>query len=347
MKIHILFKFMDGPWGGGNQFLKCLRDYFKHIGVYENDPEKADVILFNSHHYINKVVNIKRKYPGKIIIHRVDGPVFLIRGGDSKTDKIIFESNNRLSEGTIFQSHWSKTKCYELGFKGAMYEEVIFNAPAPGIFYTKDKKSSKNRKIKIIATSWSSNFKKGFSIYKYLDEKLDFSKYEMTFVGNSPIKFDNIRYIQPLQSAKLADELRKHDIFITASLDDPCSNSLIEALNCGLPAVVRNSGGHPEIIGKSGVSFQGIEDVCDAIAIVAKNISMYSKNIKPLVISDIGRKYYQFGKNIFNDVTSKKHRTKKLPLLSSTNLLLSLKIIESLSKLKNKFKLSLSCEKIS
>ena len=48
MKIHILYLFKDGPWGGGNQFLKALRNEFIKMNFYEEIPEKADVILFNS-----------------------------------------------------------------------------------------------------------------------------------------------------------------------------------------------------------------------------------------------------------------------------------------------------------
>ena len=28
MKIHILYPFKDGPWGGANQFLKAVKEYF-------------------------------------------------------------------------------------------------------------------------------------------------------------------------------------------------------------------------------------------------------------------------------------------------------------------------------
>jgi len=74
--IHISFPFKNGPWGGGNQFLKALREYFRKAGVYSESSKKADVILFNSHHNFDEVFNIKKKYPNKILIHRVDGLVW-------------------------------------------------------------------------------------------------------------------------------------------------------------------------------------------------------------------------------------------------------------------------------
>lgn len=64
----------------------------------------------------------------------------------------------RFRDGTIFQSNWSKDKNLEMGIK----ETTISNAPNPEIFNLCDKiEFSADRKIKLIATSWSANWKKG------------------------------------------------------------------------------------------------------------------------------------------------------------------------------------------
>src|SRR3989339_667991 len=97
LKIHIVFKFKNGPWGGGNQFLKALCDEFKKNGIYEDDPAKADAILFNSHHKLKEVLKLKFKYPQKKFIHRIDGPIFLIRGKDFTIDKAIFDFSKKIA----------------------------------------------------------------------------------------------------------------------------------------------------------------------------------------------------------------------------------------------------------
>src|SRR3546814_6833227 len=48
-RIHIFYEFQDGPFGGGNQFLKALADFLRDAGRYAVCPNDADVILFNSH----------------------------------------------------------------------------------------------------------------------------------------------------------------------------------------------------------------------------------------------------------------------------------------------------------
>lgn len=307
MKINIFFPFSTGPLGGGNQFLKALRNYFIEKKVYEHKAEKADIILFNSHHKINELLKLKQKYPEKIFIHRVDGPVSLIRKNDNYTDKFIYRINNYIANATIFQSEWSKQKNYELGIKHKNHEAIIINAPDLKIFNKIDKTHFKpSGKVRLIATSWSHNMVKGFETYKWLDEHLDFSKFEMTFCGNSPLRFKNIRYLKPLQSNELAKELKNHDIFITASQNDPCSNSLIEALHCGLPAIALNDGGHPEIIGKGGLVFDKKEEIFSCFDKIIENYNTFRENIHLPTMEQVGAKYYDFMTNVFENKTHKK-----------------------------------------
>ncbi|MDA3855187.1 MAG: glycosyltransferase [Candidatus Woesearchaeota archaeon] len=293
MKIHILFEFQQGAWGGGNQFLKALRDYFIERNVYEGDIDNADIILFNSHQELETLIKIKLQFPEKLFVHRIDGPIFKIRDKDLVIDKMIYKINDDFADGTIFQSVWSQAENFKLGLDNNADSTIIINAPDPTLFYpVKNKKLGK--KIKIIITSWSANMNKGFEIYKWLDENLNFSKYEMSFVGNSPIKFKNIKLIGAMDSGKLGSLLRTKDIFITASRKDPCSNSLIEAMHSGLPSIAYNDGGHPEIVGSGGEIFDSKDQIPQLLEDIVRNYSKYSKNISLLNLNEVGDKYYKF-----------------------------------------------------
>lgn len=319
MKICILYKFVEGPWGGGNQFLKALRDHFREKGSYSESLEEAQAIIFNSHQCFKDVLDAKNRYPDKIFIHRVDGPIFYVRGKDQAIDKNIYRFNNLVADGTIFQSRWSRDKNYELGIKRSQYETVIINAPDPGIFNRKGKRKQ-NKKVRLIATSWSGNIRRGFEIYQYLDGHLDFNRYEMTFVGNSPVEFKNIKWIKPVPSQELADILREHDIYITASQNDPCSNALIEALHCGLPAVARNDGGHPEITGKAGILFEDEAGAIEAIDMVAQNYTHYQTQINLPSLDEIGQKYYEFPHAIYEDFLNGNYRPRRLNFFNNARL---------------------------
>lgn len=307
MKIHILYPFKDGPWGGANQFLKAIREYFISINKYTENIESADIILFNSsplalNELSNILFEIKKEFPKKVFINRIDGPVFYIRNRGLFVDKAFYEFNDLMCEGTIFQSNWSKKKNYYLGMKNNIFEATILNAPNPSIF-NKDRKKRFNSKskIRLIATSWSSNIKKGFDTYKWIDENIDFNKYDMTFVGNSPYDFKNIVIKSPMNSIELANELKEHDIYITASQSDPCSNSLIEAMHCGLPVLGLDDGGHTEIISNAGEVFTDNYEIIDKLEKISSSYQKYQSNINLPSLQSIGNLYFEFLRKVHEE----------------------------------------------
>ena len=89
MFVHILFNFKDDIAGGGSNFLTLLRDYFKETGVYSDSIGDADIVLFNSHHSIKLALDLKKTYPNKLFIHRIDGPMRLYNNLHDKRDLIV------------------------------------------------------------------------------------------------------------------------------------------------------------------------------------------------------------------------------------------------------------------
>lgn len=307
LRYHILYEFRDGPWGGGNQFLKALKNALAKKNAYTENPEEADIILFNSHHFghndqsLEMLCRLKRQNPALPFIHRVDGPIKLVRGYGRITDTIIFRANALLADATIFQTNWSRENSLKLGLKPKEPTTVIMNAPDPAHFYPGQNKK-RGPVLRLIASSWAANMRKGFDIYRFLDEHLDFDRFDMTFVGNAPFGFRNITHIPPLASAELGNILREHDIYVTASINDPCSNALCEALACGLPALVCNSGGHPEIVKKGGITFNSKEDILGKIETLATGYDSYKTAIAVPDIKDIADQYLAFAKQCLSEV---------------------------------------------
>lgn len=118
-------------------------------------------------------------------------------------------------------------------------------------------------------------------MYRWLDSHLDFSKYTYTYVGNlNGVKFRNIKHVKPVASEKLADLLASADMYITASKLEPASNSLLEAMQVGLPIVYQAGSGHDSIVLDAGEPFDGPgQSLLDAIDRVASRLDYYSKNI--------------------------------------------------------------------
>ncbi len=346
MKIHILYPFVNGPWGGANQFLKAVKDYLIASNSYTESANQADIILFNSSpsaailKLLSKIYKLKKHNKNLIIVNRIDGPIFLIRNMDLEVDISFYKFNKSICDGTVFQSNWSKEQNIKLGLEKNGFEATILNAPNMEIFNKNNKiPYDKNRKTRVIATSWSNNWKKGFEVYRWLDENLDFSKYDMTFVGNSPIQFKNINYKKPLSSDKLAKELKQHDIFITASQKDPCSNSLIEALHCGLPAIGLNDGGHPEIIGNAGEVFDDKTEILYLLNKIADNYKQYQQNIKLPTLHEVGSTYYHFLKKIYEESQNGNYKPKEFNFIDSLYIkktLIMWKIDSKIKRIKNR-----------
>ncbi|MFX1298106.1 MAG: glycosyltransferase [Promethearchaeota archaeon] len=339
IKISIVYDFHTGPWGGANQFLKALKQEFINRNFYVDNPKDADCILFNSHHSLKRILQLKLCFREKIFLHRVDGPIFLIRKKNYEIDKQIYEINNHIADATIFQSKWSKEMNSRLGMKKNYFETIIPNAVNHEIFFPKsDVQDLSQRKCKLIAASWSPSFSKGFDLYKFLDENLDFNKYSMIFVGNTPITFNNIKHVLPLRSEELAEELRNNDIFITGSRNDPCSNALIEALSCGLPCLVLNDGGHPEILGQGGEVFNTFEECIEKLELLRINYNHYRSKIKIPKIEYITKNYVRFITKILKLQQEGKYKAKEIKKINYYLIILKFQFINSsIKSLSKKF----------
>lgn len=268
------------PWGGANQFLKYLFKVLENKGfIFEKSSYSTQFI--NSFHNIDKY-SVKALSRNKVV-HRIDGPTYLIRGTDKELDDKLFELNSNYADVSVFQSHWSLKKTYELGYN-PNNPIVITNCSDPAIFKNKWINGFlpiSDRKIKLIGTSWSANERKGLNDYKWLDEHLDFSKIEFTFVGNINASFKNIIVKPPMNSVDLAIELAQHDIYFAPSENDPCSNALIEAMTVGLPVIFKNSGGHPELVSQGGLSFITSNEIPDLIEVIKNDYERFVNLVTP------------------------------------------------------------------
>jgi len=265
--VAIFHEFSPPPGGGGHQFLRALRRELERRGLrVENNTlsRTARACLCNSFNFdVDRLRRLRR--PGCRTVHRVDGPIGVYRGRDDGSDQRIWRINQELAEATIFQSRYSLREHLELGLEFRA-PHVIMNAADPMIFHPRGRVPfSRQRKARLISASWSDNPNKGATTYKWIEDHLDWDKFEYTYVGRSPIRFERICMVCPLPSSPLAELLRQHDIFIIASRHDPCSNALIEALSCGLPAIYLQSGGHPEIVGQAGFGFTYEEEIPDLL----------------------------------------------------------------------------------
>jgi glycosyltransferase involved in cell wall biosynthesis len=225
------------------------------------------------------------------MVHRVDGPIGVYRGFDDGTDARVAEVNQGLADATILQSRYSLAKHAELGIE-LRNPVVISNTVDPAIFHPPaEREPVAGRPLRVAASSWSRNPRKGAEVLAWLDVNLDPSLATVTFVGQLPQPYRSIRHVGPLDSHGVAELLREHDVYLAASRDDPCSNALLEALACGLPAAYLASGGHPELVGDAGVPFDSPEDVPDALVHLASDLDGYRARISIPTLASVADAY--------------------------------------------------------
>lgn len=298
-KIHILYDLKKGASGGGNHFLNALKQEWIHSKCYADSWQESDIVLLNSIQIGQEskfLTALRAHRRPKTIIHRIAGPFKGYRPNDGIRDRCIYTGNALFSHGNIFQSEWSRQANYKEGLKSLEQETVLLNAPDPRYFYPNPAPINlqTTSKIKLFAMSWSPNELKGFDCLRYLDKHLDYSRYEFTFVGNSPTSFSNICQLPPLSPQELGDALRQHHIFLFPSKIEACSNALLQGLHCGLPTIAYNGSSNPEIVQKQGLLFTEPSEVPGLLKTLVRNTQQtyHAKNLPSM--SELADSYFQF-----------------------------------------------------
>jgi glycosyltransferase involved in cell wall biosynthesis len=291
--VAVFHEFEPPPAGGGHQFLRALVRELESRGLtveINRISGSTPACLFNSFNFdfgrLRRFARVDCR-----MVHRVDGPIGVYRGFDDGTDARIAAVNTELADATVLQSRYSLAKHAELGIE-LRDPVVISNTVDPTIFHAPAAhESPAGRPLRVIASSWSQNPRKGTDVLAWLDRHLDASLATLTFVGQSAQAFERVRHVGPLDSRGVAALLREHDVYLAASRDDPCSNALLEALACGLPAAYLASGGHPELVGDAGVPFEVPDDVPDALASLASDLDGYRSRISVPSLASVADAY--------------------------------------------------------
>ena len=340
MKVSIGSKIVEGPWGGGNLFAKNLSEFLLDRGhevVYDLSHQDIDIILLtdprsrreSSSTFNHKDIKRYLKYinPNSVVIQRINE---CDERKGTKNINTFYKNASEVADHIVFVSNWLMEIYLSLGLEKEKCSVVLAGANK-NIFNANGRVVSKNPNVlKFVTHHWSDHWNKGFDIYKKLDQLINKknSQYrlEFTYIGNLPndLNLKNTIHIRPLSGLDLAAEIKCHDIYITASINEPSGNHHIEASQCGLPVLYLNSGGIPEYCEGFGVSFTGLDDFEDGLNEIINNYLSYSKKMESYPFNSIKmcEEFYElFERKVAekskNSVQNKKNILKK-PVLYST-----------------------------
>lgn len=324
-KIMFNLKPPEGSFGGGSFFVKNMIDYLsdKYSDKYTLttkfepnidlifmiDPRPGDYKAGG----IDTIMSYKRAYPECKILYAVN-ECDIKRKVSINIEPLIVKSI-MLVDHNIFISRWLKdyyldkyqdNKDFVNKIRDA---QVIFNACDLKDYYPDNEKHLDKKNIKLVTHHWSDNYNKGFEIYNKIDELLGTDKFKQikfTYIGRYLPNYipKNINYIPPLSEAKLGNELRKHDVYLTASLYEPGGIHQLEGMASGLPVLYRkNSGGIKESIGKCGEEYDSVDDMMIMLDKIVNNYEYYCSQIDYSFVSHerFGEEYHKyFQKYVFN-----------------------------------------------
>ena len=271
MRVLLNRKPVDGPWGGGNAFVKAFIQGLKERGheVVFNLEENHDCFFIidprpdaNCPGLGNYLQRFGTGYPTPIIqrINECDA-----RKNTEHMDYLLLDCSQYLTK-TIFVSDWMKSYFLKKGWRCAN-NFVIHNGVDKSIFKPSEMISFSKKKS-VVAHHWSNNILKGFDAYEFLDYLAGKGIIDFTYIGRHRNSFQNAKLIEPCSGEKLANSLAIHDIYVSASRFDPGPNHILEALAVGLPTYVhRDGGGAVEFAG----GYHVFSNLCELEEIILKN----------------------------------------------------------------------------
>jgi glycosyltransferase involved in cell wall biosynthesis len=294
MKISIGSKIIQGPWGGGNLFAINLSNYLKsngHCVTYDLSDPDIDLILLtdprsrseSSSTFNHIEIEKYKKYvnPNVAVVQRINECDE--RKNTNNINKFYLDASES-ADHVVFVSSWLRNIYTNIGMNKDKTSVILAGANKK-IFNSFDSSLwNKKTPIKIVTHHWSAHMNKGFEIYQQIDNMLSNEKWknkiEFTYIGNlnEKYKFNNTKCVKPLAGLALSNELKKHHIYVTASINEPSGNHHIEAAQCGLPILYKESGGIPEYCKDYGVGF--VNDFEPKLDFLISNYEIYKAKLK-------------------------------------------------------------------
>lgn len=266
IKVGLIYQTTKKPWGGVNTFFRNFEEYLKSSEELSlaSSLINSDIILSAGHYKgpgsllkqrnfrniacgrnLESLLGVIPIVGSKKIVFRVDGLRSIYANMNSKADELLIR-NMKFASSIVFQSKFSQNCFDDLNISYPPMTSIIHNGACSRIFYPNKHPKPLSGRLRLVSSSWSTNPLKGFKIIADFSE---LKNVDVTHIGRWPVHLPvkNVNLLGEMTEEKIANVLRQNHFLLFPSQNEACSNTVVEALACGLPVIYHPSGGTPEL----------------------------------------------------------------------------------------------------
>jgi len=259
--------------GGGSTFLMSL---LPSVGrnITQDIADEWDVALMMGAETdidtINSIVT-ERKERGAKILFRLDGIKYTRMPEGIERMKAMFD----IADTVVYQSNFVKSEAEKL-WGEHKNSKVIYNGVDLEKFKPRRPDDFYNRQHSFLYCEFSHKLHKraqeAFGLFKKIIGKYPNAK--LTIIGKFPqdwvnqcfgLPQENVKYLCRIPHDVMPGILNSHKVLLFPSVDEPCSNLVLEAMASEVLIIHKDSGCMPELCGDTQILWTGDLNCIDSL----------------------------------------------------------------------------------
>lgn len=306
---------ISGNYGGAFVKIKRLQEYFPPSYFGFNIVYKLSNAIFLSPSIIMHLK--KRKIPIILNQNGVFYPGWYEKNWKKKNQEMAFLYHQ--ADYVFWQSNFCKLSANKFLGKRIGQGEVLYNAVDTNFFKPTNKKNKnfnflitgnidKNLNYRVIAAIYALNevVKRGYKFNLLIAGKID--KITLILIKKviNDLGLKNfVKYIGKYNQNNAPKIYQTSHVYVMLKYKDPCPNTVIEAMSCGMPILFSMSGGIPELVDKKcglGLKVKDswkekkivpkYNDIANGMIEIYKNYKFMSKNARKRAVEKFDIKHW-------------------------------------------------------
>lgn len=296
IKLHFAYRHVEGPWGGANNFVRALNQFISNSPDFElvaTTDQKFDILFMNQlgagpgggkkHWNLGEIRALIAEQQCKLVVRAVNVKMKVrLEGGlrtlvnDYLQDRKVLKLLNQ-ADMVIFQSQYQFDMFRSAGFLGESYK-IIHNGADPAYWVEKPHYSALSGKLKLVSSSFSDRAFKRHDLIAAISELPDV---EVVHVGNWPRSVGLGKVVQAgvLRQEEMRSLMEGCHYLLHPAYLDACPNSVVEALNMGLPVIYNPAPGSTgELVADAGVALDE-NDLSGTLATARRELELLRENV--------------------------------------------------------------------